>query len=154
MDKERGIGKKNALPWYIPDDLKRFRKLTTGHAVIMGRKTFESILQRNGKPLPNRTNIVVTRDPNFKSEECVVVHSLEEALEKAKKIEKQEIFVIGGGQIFEQTIDKADRLYVTLVDAEFEADVFFPDYSGFKKVISQEKGQSGRYEYAFFILER
>ncbi len=152
MDKKRGIGKSNALPWYIPDDLKRFRKLTTGHPVIMGRKTFESIIARLGKPLPKRTNIIVTRDPNFKAEGCIVVNSLESALAKAPA--DKEIFIIGGGQIFEQSLSFVDRLYITLVDAEFEADVFFPDYLDFKKVVSSEQGQSNGLSYTFLTLDR
>ncbi len=154
MDKKRGIGKKNALPWYIPDDLKRFRQLTTGHTVIMGRKTFESIIQRNGKPLPKRTNIIVTRDTNFKAEGCVVSHSLEEALEQAKKNEQEEIFIIGGGQIFAQSLQYADRLYVTLVDAVFNADVFFPDYSEFKTIVEKENAETNGMKYTFMTLER
>jgi len=159
MDKKRGIGKSNALPWYIPDDLKRFRKLTTGHPVIMGRKTFESIIARLGKPLPKRTNIIVTRNPQIgrswtSQDDVIIAGSLEEALDKARGVETIEIFIIGGGQIFEQSLAFVDRLYVTLVDAEFDADVFFPDYSDFKKAISQEKGQSNGLSYTFLTLDR
>ncbi len=158
MDEKRGIGKTELgigkLPWHIPDDLKRFKQLTTGHPIIMGRKTFDSIIALRGKPLPNRTNIVITRDPTFKIEGCVVVHSLEEALEKAKKIENKEIFIIGGGQIFEQAIPFADRIYLTLVEGKYEADTFFPNYPEFKKLVSQENGVSNRIKYKFLILDK
>jgi len=180
IDEKRGLGKNNDLLFRIPEDLKRFRQLTAGKSVIMGRKTFESI----GRPLPNRTNIVITRDKNFKTAGTIVTHSLREALEKARNvilstfatlsvnsakdlgdsssrfrrtqndIRSQEIFIIGGGQIFEQVMPLVQKLYLTLVEGDYGADTFFPDYSEFKKVVYQEKGQSGNYRYTFLDLER
>ncbi len=118
------IGKENDLPWYLPEDLRHFKALTTGKTVLMGRKTLESILRRNGKPLPNRKSVVVTRDQNFQAPEDVVVfHSLEEAL---KNLKDEDVFIIGGGEVFRQTITLADALEITRVDREIAGDVFFP----------------------------
>ena len=150
IGKNRELGKKNKLLWHIPDDLPRFKKLTTGHPIVMGRKTFESI----GRPLPNRTNIVVTRDSSYDVEGVVVVHSIEKAIEEAKKKDKEEIFVIGGGQIYEQAIKFVDKLYLTLVEGEYEADTFFPDYSQFKKKIFEQKNEYEGLKYTFLELEK
>ena len=139
------IGKENALPWYIPEDLKRFKELTTGHTVLMGRKTFESIMKRNNKPLPNRTNVVITRDVNFKAPEgAAVYNNLEEAF---KKLKGQDIYVIGGGQIYKQTIDKADVLYITHVDKDIEGDVYFPEIDPHKWQKVEEEKHEG-YSFA------
>ncbi len=121
MTKNRAIGKDNKLPWKLPEDLKNFKKLTTGNTIIMGRKTYESI----GKPLPNRNNIVVssTMQPSNGVQVC---KNIQEALEKAKSHGK-EIFIIGGAQIYEQTIPIADKLYITHVKQEYEGDAFFPE---------------------------
>lgn len=128
LDRRRGIGRDNQLPWRLPADLKRFRELTTGHHLITGRKTYESI----GKPLPNRTMIIVTRQADFQaangSESCLVAHSVEAALELAQARGETEVFVIGGAEIYAQTLNLADRLYLTLVEAEVAADAFFPTY--------------------------
>ncbi len=149
VDEKRGIGKDNTLPWHIPEDLKRFKNLTSGHPIIMGRKTFESI----GKPLPNRTNIIITRDANYSSMGTFVTHSLEDALHLAQGAPgSEEIFVIGGGQIFQQALPIVGRIYLTLVKGIFPADVFFPDYSGFAKVISSEQSQDQA--CTFLTLER
>ena len=134
QSKDRGIGSQNGLLFRISDDLKRFKSLTTGHPIIMGRKTFESI----GKALPNRTNIVVSRNTDLKIEDVIFCTSLEQALSKAKEIDEN-IFVIGGGEIFEQALPIADKIEMTLVESDVPADVFFPDYSEFSKVISEEK---------------
>lgn len=155
IDNKRGIGKDNKIPWNIPEDLKRFKKLTLGHAIIMGRKTFESILSYIGKPLPNRTNIVVTRNPDFKANGIIITDSLEAALNKAKEIEKKEIFIIGGAEIFGQTIDIADRLYLTKVEGDYDCDTFFPKYeSSFTKVLYEENRESNGIKYRFLDLER
>ena len=114
------IGKDNQLIWRLSADLKRFKALTTGHHIIMGRKTFDSI----GKPLPNRTSIIITRQADYKAEGCIVVNSLEEAL--AIVPADQEAFIIGGGTIYKEAIDKADKLYLTLVHGKFDGDTFFP----------------------------
>src|SRR5688572_698691 len=115
------IGKDNQLLWRLPDDLKRFKQLTLGHPMIMGRKTFESI----GKPLPGRTSIVITRNADFRPEGVVVVHSLDEAIEAARQIENSEAFIIGGGELYRQAQSIADHLYVTEVHTNIEGDTYF-----------------------------
>ncbi len=122
MDERRGIGKDGRLPWHLSADLKRFKGLTMGHHLIMGRKTYESI----GRPLPGRTMIVITRNPEYHPEGCQVAHSLAEALDMAQERGESEAFVIGGGQIFAQALPHADRLYLTLVHTVTEADTLFP----------------------------
>lgn len=146
----RAIGKNNKLLWHISEDLKRFKEITSGHPVIMGQKTFESL----GKPLPGRTNIVLTYDKSYQAPGCIVAYSLEEAIKIASKKEKREIFFIGGGQIYAQAIKLADKLYLTLVEGEYDADTFFPGYSEFKKVVFEEKHESDGYKYKFLELER
>lgn len=147
--KNRAIGQNNKLLWDIPDDLRHFKKITKGHAVVMGQKTFESI----GQPLPRRTNVIITNDQNFKAEGCVIAYSIEEAFAKAKEIEKDEIFVIGGGSIYAQTISLADKLYLTIVDETVEAaDTFFPDYSEFKNIVKEEPREYNDLKYKFTEL--
>ena len=150
MDEKRGIGKDNSLMWKIPGELARFKQITMGHPIIMGRKTFESI----GRVLPGRKNIIITRDGNYKVAGAEVVNSLEEALIQAKSGNTDEIFIIGGGQIFEQALSLTDRLYLTLVKGDFKADTFFPDYSDFKKEISRKNSSSGEYKYTFLTFEK
>ena len=149
----RELGKDNKLLWHIPEDFARFKKITSGHPVIMGRTTYESI----GKPLSERTNIIVTHDRNYKAAGCVIAHSLEEAIEIAQAKSASvplEIFIIGGGQIYEQSIKYADKLYLTIVKGNYKADTFFPDYSEFKKVVYQKESSDKKYEYTFLELER
>jgi dihydrofolate reductase len=124
MDRKRGIGLDNQLPWRLSADLKKFRELTMGHHIIVGRKTFASI----GKPLAGRQIIVVTRDGGFQAEGCLVCHSPEEAIQLASARGESEVFVCGGAEIYEQSIALADRLYLTLVDADVAADTFFPKF--------------------------
>lgn len=124
MDKRRGIGIKGRLPWRLSADLKRFRELTMGHHLIVGRKTFESI----GKALPGRTMIIVTRDRDYRFEGCLAAHSLAEAIELAQAHGEVEAFIGGGAEIYAQSLPIADRIYLTTVDAEIEADVFFPEW--------------------------
>jgi dihydrofolate reductase len=114
------IGRDNALPWRLSADLRRFRRLTTGHAIVMGRKTYESL----GRPLPERTNIVVTRQADFAPPGVLVVHSIDAAIEQARKVhgDDSEIFIIGGAEIYRQTLDRADRLYLTRVHTDVEGD--------------------------------
>jgi dihydrofolate reductase len=134
MARNRVIGLHNRLPWRLPADMKRFRELTTGHAIIMGRKTFDSL----ARPLPNRTNIVVTRDPEYRPNGATVVHSIEEAI--ASVGSDREAFVIGGEQIYRQTLPVADRLYLTIVDSDFDGDAWFPEYDAREwKEISSEQ---------------
>jgi len=117
------IGKDNALPWHLPNDLKYFRNQTWAMPVLMGRKTYDSI----GRPLPGRQNIVITRNRHWNAEGITVVHSLREALEAAQRLDVKEIFVIGGAQIFTEAFPVAGRIYLTRVHHSFEGDVFFPD---------------------------
>lgn len=162
----RELGRDNKLLWNIPEDMKYFRETTAGHTVIMGRKTFESI----GRLLPNRTNIVITRDQDYKIEGAFVAYSLEEAIEVGKREEilhgvypesnrrtqndKPEVFIIGGGQIYKQAIGLADRLYLTVVEGKFDADTFFPDYSEFKKTVYRKESSDKNFHYTFLQLER
>lgn len=150
VDETRAIGKDNHLLWNIPEDLKHFKALTTGHAVIMGENTYHSI----GRPLPHRINIVVTLDPNLTLSGCSVVHSLDEALSVAREHEREEIFVMGGASIYRQFLPMIDRLYLTLVKGTHEADTFFPDYSDFTQVVSEEAHDNGEYQFRFLVLER
>ena len=142
------LGKDNDLVWHLPDDFKRFKKLTTGHHIIMGRKTFESF----PKPLPNRTHIVITRNKNYQKEGAVVVHSLDEALLKAQN--DPQPFVIGGGEIYKVAIDTADKIELTRVHGTFEADTYFPKIDMNKwQLISEEKHpKDNKHNYAFSYL--
>jgi len=124
LDRNRGIGIGNQLPWRLPADLKRFRELTMGHHIIVGRKTFESI----GKPLPGRQTIIVTRDRAYSTAGCSVAHSIEEAIDLARERSETEVFVCGGSEIYAQAMGLADVMYLTLVDAEVAADAFFPAF--------------------------
>ncbi len=125
----RVIGHDGGQPLYLKADLKRFKQLTTGHVVVMGRKTYESILSKLGKPLPNRTSIIVTRQENFTApSDCLVCNSVKEALEKANSLDEN-VFVIGGAQLFDQTIALADRLELTEIHADLEGNVLFPEIS-------------------------
>lgn len=125
----RVIGNNNQLLWHIPADLKRFKALTLGHPIIMGRKTFESIIKILGKPLPGRTNIVVTRDPEYKYEGAISVTSLEEAFIVAEKENPTEIHIGGGTQIYEQALPYVDKLYLTFIDDDKAGDSVFPDFA-------------------------
>ena len=120
LAKNRVIGKDNDIPWYLPADLQYFKKTTIEHTVIMGRNCYVSI----GKPLPKRTNIIVTRDPFFISSNCLIARSIPEALHMAHQAGEKEAFIIGGGQIYEQTSDLWDKLYITEVDTDVEGDVY------------------------------
>ncbi|TSC68262.1 MAG: dihydrofolate reductase [Parcubacteria group bacterium Gr01-1014_56] len=149
------IGRSDKLMWPIPEDLKRFKELTMGHPVIMGRKTFESILTSLGKPLPGRTTIVITRDKKYQPSGAVVTHSLEEALAKAREIESGEIFIGGGAQIYEQALPFVDKLYLTLIDDEKEGDAYFPEYKHlFTKKIKEEVHEHNGLKYRFVDLEK
>ncbi|HAP70125.1 MAG TPA: dihydrofolate reductase [Flavobacteriales bacterium] len=116
------IGKNNDLIWHLPNDLKFFKRMTSGHTIIMGRKTFESV----GRPLPKRTNIIITRDTDFNPEGCVVVHSLEDALAEAAKTDKNP-FIVGGEQIYRLALPLTDVVYLTRVHHEFDGDRYFPE---------------------------
>lgn len=153
--KDRGIGKSNQLLWNLPEDMKHFKEITNGHPVIMGLNTWKS-LPDNFRPLPGRMNIVLVRGGGYDAPGATVVASLEEAFEVAKNAPGgEESFVIGGGQAYASALPFADRLYLTLVDGEKEADVFFPPYeSEFTKIISDEPHESDGLKYRFVTLER
>jgi len=150
VGKNREIGLNNALLWQIPEDLKHFKEKTTGKAIIMGERTFYSI----GRALPNRLNIVLSQDPDLKIDGVTIAHSIPEAIEIGGKF-SDEVFIIGGGSIYAQTIGLADKLYLTLVDKEFEADTFFPDYAKFDKIVLEsEPFESNGLKFNFFELEK
>jgi len=150
VDEKRAIGKNNQLLWHIPEDMKHFKELTTGHAVVMGENTYRSI----GRPLPNRINIVLSLAPDFAPEGCFVVRSIEEALDIAEEHESEEIFIIGGASIYKQFLPLVDRLYLTQVAGVHEADTFFPEFDDFTKIMSEEKQNNGQYTFSFVVRER
>ena len=153
IGKNRELGAKNKLLWHITEDVERFKTLTTDQVVIMGRKTYESIPEKF-RPLPHRVNIIVTRDENYQinNKNVFVSHSIEDAITKAKEFNK-EILIMGGGQMYKESLKYADKLYLTLVDKEYpEADVFFPDYSEFKIKTSEENHLSGDLKFKFIEL--
>ena len=146
------IGDKNTLLWHLREDMIHFRTTTSGHPVVMGRKTYDSI----GRPLPKRTNVVITRDTNLAIEGCTVVHSLDEAVAMFDKSE--EVFIIGGAQIYAQALAVADRIYLTVIDKEYEGDTSFPeiDYSAWKEISREEyvRGEEFEHPFAFITLEK
>ncbi len=152
IGENRELGFRGSIPWHLPEDFKRFKELTIGHPVIMGQRTFESI----GKPLPGRTNIVLTKSLDFYADGCRVVRSLDEALDIAKK--SNEAFVIGGGQIYHLAMPVARKLYLTQVHGKFEADTFFPEWSDaeWRLVSSEPYTKDGRnaFDYDFCVYER
>ncbi len=150
IGKNRELGKNNRLLWDIPEDMEHFRSKTRGHAVIMGRKTYESI----GHALPERPNIIITRDDTFKTTDgSFIVHSLDEAIALGKEKEKKELFIIGGANLYAQAITIADKLYITEVHQDFpDADTFFPDYARFSRELSRKEGFGNGYTYTFLEL--
>lgn len=141
------LGKNNDLIWHLPADLKRFKKTTLGHHIIMGRKTYESL----GKPLPNRTTIIITRNPDYKVDGCIVVHDLKSAIEAASQDENP--YILGGAEIYKQALSLADVLDLTLVHASFEADAFFPeiDMSVWIEISREDHtaDEKNKYDYSF-----
>jgi dihydrofolate reductase len=151
----RVLGKDNRLIWHIPDDLKRFRSLTHGKPVVMGRKTFESIVAILGHGLPGRPNIVITRDPEWKYDKAIVAHSLEEGIVKAKKFNTDEIHIGGGAEIYKQALPLVDKLYLTLIDDDIEGDSYFPEYEKeFTKKTFEEEHEWNGLTYRWIDLER
>jgi dihydrofolate reductase len=157
MDLESGIGKDGATPWHLRADLQRFKQITMGHAIVMGRKTYQSI----GRALPGRQNIVVSRNPNFEAPGCIVVGSLEEALQVSSaqtgaNVDQSEVMVIGGAQIFAQVFPQADKLYLTIVHTHADCQVFFPDIAwNTWKVLHQEyipAGEKDQYSSTYYEL--
>ncbi len=155
IGKNRELGFGNKLPWHLPDDLKRFKEITRGHTVIMGRKTFESI----GKPLPNRRNIVITRDKNYLCNGVDVAHTLEEAITMSRlNLDIEEVFVIGGGEIFNLVLPYAHKMYLTHVETEVPSDAFFPEFDLNEWKISNEefrtKDEKHLYNFTFKVYEK
>ncbi len=152
--KNHVIGKEGQMPWHLPADLKHFKECTSNHTVIMGRKTFESI----GRPLPNRTNVVISRNTLYKVPDGVVLeHSLEDAIAKYSS-EHEECFVIGGGQLYQHAVELADRLYITLIDAEVVGDTTFPQYDVKKYKVIYDKeylaDEKNQYNLHFITYEK
>ncbi|MFQ5648585.1 MAG: dihydrofolate reductase [bacterium] len=152
-ERNRVIGKEGKLPWHISEDLKRFKRLTSGHTVLMGRNTFESILQRNGKPLPQRQNVVLTRTKTYPTyPEVLTFASLEDALEGLA--DQRTVFVIGGEQVFEKTLFLASRLELTIIEDEYQGDAFFPEYhyligGRFKRIANEDRDG---YRFESYVL--
>jgi dihydrofolate reductase len=152
------VGINNSLPWHLPEDLKYFKRTTSGKAIIMGRKTYESI----GRPLPNRTNIVVSRNPNFSAEGVVMVTSLEEAVKHAENVNMingvEEVMIIGGAAIYQASLPMADRLYLTHVHANVEGDAYFPkiDLEQWEEVSREDfnRDESNPYDYSFSVYDK
>ncbi len=152
MDDNQLIGKDNALPWHLPADLGYFKKTTTGKTVLMGRKTHESI----GFPLPNRRNVIVSRNSDFQAEGCEVVSSIDQALELAK--DDDEVMIMGGASFYEQMLPSVDRLYITQIEGSYEGDAHFPDFnqSDFTESFreSHQPDEKNQHTYHFTILDR
>ncbi|MCD6201396.1 MAG: dihydrofolate reductase [Bacteroidales bacterium] len=154
MSRNRVIGRDNTLPWHMPDDLAYFFRITKGHHIIMGRRNYES----NGKALPGRVNIVVTHNKDYLAPGCMVVHSVQEALDYAKKQGEKEVFIVGGGTLYAATLTITERIYLTLLDAYVEGDTFFPELDPqLWQVVSEEfhpADDRNPYNYTFYIFER
>jgi len=154
FDENRVIGKNNTLIWHLPADLQRFKALTTGHVIIMGRKTYESI----GKPLPNRTTIVITRQAEFNSEGIITVHSLGEAILKAKSISREDIYIVGGAEIYQLSLAHADQILVTQLHDIFDGDAYFPEIPmDAWEIVEREKGvtdEKNKFQYSFLTYHK
>lgn len=154
MDERRGIGKAGGLPWRLSSDLKRFRELTMGHHLVVGRKTFESI----GKPLPGRQMIIVTRNETYRRDNCLIAHSVEDAVQMAKDRGETELFICGGAAIYAGALCVSNRLYLTRVHATVDADVFFPDIDESawieKESESHAADEKNQYPFTFKLLEK
>ena len=152
MDSNRLIGKDNGLPWHLPADLAFFKKLTTGNTILMGRKTFDSI----GRPLPNRRNIVITRNADIEITDCEVVNSIEKALSLVQS--ETEVMVIGGAKLYQQILPIADRLYITQIEGEFDGDAYFPSYNEAEwsqiSIDSREPDENNHHKYHFITFDR
>jgi dihydrofolate reductase len=155
MSENRVIGKDNRLPWSIPEDLKRFRKLTLGHSIIMGRKTFDSIYQiLGGRILDGRLHWILTRQKNYQDPRVRIISAFEEAVSLCKEKKEDEIFVIGGAEVYQLALPQLDRLYLTLIHQFFEGDTYFPEFEKetFQEVTRQEFSQP--IPYSFLVLDR
>ena len=144
------IGKNNALPWHIPEDLAYFKKHTVGKGMVMGRNTYESI----GRPLPKRRNIIVTRNRDYQAEGADVVHTIDDAIRLAEEVH-EEVMVIGGEQIFRSVLPDADRLYITLIHKNFDGDTYFPQYGEEWQLVSESpQHMSGKIPFSYLVFER
>jgi len=154
MDEARGIGREGRLPWHLGADLKRFKQLTMGHHLVMGRKTYQSI----GRSLPGRTIIVITRQMSHNLGVCLVAHTLEQALDLARETGESEVFIAGGGEIFAKALPFVDRIYLTQVHTRAVCDVFFPDFmrEGWivKESIAHPADDANDYPFTYYLLER
>lgn len=155
LSKNNVIGKDNALPWHISEDLKRFKRLTMGKPVLMGRKTHESI----GKLLPGRENIILTRNPDFQVPDATLVHSVTEALDYVRKADFEEVFVIGGAELYARLLSETDKLYLTLIDKHIEGDAYFPmiDWENEFEIIEESDNQNDTQcplKYKFITAKR
>jgi dihydrofolate reductase len=147
----RAIGKNNKLLWRLPQDMTRFKKITQGHVVIMGRKTWESI-PLEYRPLSSRTNIIISRNSDYRAPGAHIAHDIASAIEYGEHMHNQDLFIIGGSQIYEETLPYIDKLYITLVDGEFQGDTFFPEFeTKFPHIIQSEKGIDNGIHYEFQI---
>ena len=154
-DKNYGIGKENTLAWKLSEDLKNFKKITENNYIVMGRKTFDSI----GRPLPNRKNIILTKDKKYEQDKCLIINNIQDILNFAQSKPHYEIFIIGGAQIYEQFLEHADRLYITEVDAQMsDLDAFFPkwDQSKYKRIGHKQfnKDDKNEFDFSFSVFEK
>lgn len=148
MSQNRVLGKDNKMPWHLPEELKYFRRVTMGHTIVMGRRTFESI----GKPLPGRKNVILTRSSDYHPEGCEVVHQLEEVLAF-----QEDVYIIGGAKVYKQFLPYADRLYLTIIHEEMEGDAFFPEMGEEWKVVEEQPGitnEQNPHPYTFYTFEK
>jgi len=154
MARNRVIGRDNRLPWHMPDDLAWFFRITRGHHIIMGRRNYEA----NGRALPGRTNIVITRNRDYRAPDCVVAHTVEEALDYARRQGEEEVFIVGGGEIYAATLSLTDRVYLTIIDTEVEGDTSYPvlDPQEWEEISRDPRKADDRnpYNYTFYIFER
>ncbi|HRI79757.1 MAG TPA: dihydrofolate reductase [Cyclobacteriaceae bacterium] len=150
LTQNRVIGRNNTLPWSLPDDMKYFMQTTKQHHVIMGRKNFDSIPEKF-RPLPNRTNIIVTRQPHFNALDCLVVHSIDDGLSLAKKAGEKEVFIIGGAEIYKTTMPLVQRMYLTEIRTALPGDTFFPEFDRrqWKEISRKTHPADERHAYAF-----
>jgi dihydrofolate reductase len=154
MAANRSIGIENRLPWHLPADLRRFKALTMGHPMILGRRTYDSV----GRPLPGRPTIVITRQPGWSAPGVIVTHTLDEALERARELDREELFIGGGEEIFRLALDRADRIYLTRIDQDFPGDTYFPEFDGAGwRLVEQEDHpatESRPYSFSFLTYEK
>lgn len=150
MARNRTIGINNTLPWHLPEDLKHFKNLTMGHHIIMGRKTYESI----GRPLPGRTTVIVTRDPGYAMDGCLVAHSLDEAVSLSAG--DDEAFFVGGSSLYEQALPLAERMYITEIQADYEGDAHFPDFdrTHWREMAREQQVSAAGVGYDFVIYDK